>query len=211
MKKFLFIALIALCTSIASYGKSKVADTQAKDSLEQAKNDEHVKEVVKSMDGYLREIASEEAQKKLATQKDNNIPEILSEAQNILIPIFGITIPFAMVCIVVYLIVNHETRRRKMKYDMVEKAIEHGQQIPEYVFYNQSKEKQKNSTLNTCIVLLSVGFAITLFFIIEHDYEVAALASMIFLIGLGRLIVYILDRKKQEKSDTTQNDTEETL
>lgn len=208
MKRILFIALLAVCMSTTfSYGKTKIAVAESKDSLEQIEKDEHVKEVVKSMDEYLREIAKEEARNELQSsqsQSDSKISQILEASVDVIIPLVAIVTPFAMICIVIYIVITNETRRRRMKYNMVEKAIDHGQQLPEYVFYSRPKEKQKNNNLNNSIILISVGFAITLFFIIKSDYKVAALVSMIFLIGAGKLIVYILDRKKQNNGETTQ-------
>lgn len=120
-----------------------------------------------------------------------------------------------MICIVILIVVGNETKRRRMKYNMVEKAIEKGMVLPEYVFYSQPKETRKNSTLNTAIILLAVGIAVSLFFAIDGDLEVAALTSMIWLIGAGKLVVYILDAKKAKSEETqveaNNNDNPDTL
>ena len=48
---------------------------------------------------------------------------------------------------------------------------------------------------------MAVGVGVTLFFIINGDMEVAALCSMIFLIGLGKLVVYLVERKNNNKKE----------
>ena len=48
----------------------------------------------------------------------------------------------------------------------------------------------------------------TLFFIINGDIEVAALCSMIFLIGLGKLVVYLVERKNNNKKEEEENPSE---
>ena len=95
-----------------------------------------------------------------------------------------------------------------MKYNMVEKAIENHYQLPEYVFYEQPKPVSKTATLRSACTIMAVGVGVTLFFIINGNMEVAALCSMIFLIGLGKLVVYLVERKNNNKKEENPSETQ---
>ena len=113
-----------------------------------------------------------------------------------------------MVCIIIYVIASNATKRRQRKYEMVEKAIESGVEIPEYVFRETPEKdnaKAGKSTLNSAVILIAVGIAVTLFFTIKENYDVAALSSVILLLGIGKLIVYILDARSEKKLQESKN------
>ena len=133
---------------------------------------------------------------------------IFDGIENVLIPVVGIASPFIMVCIIIYVIASNATKRRQRKYEMVEKAIESGVEIPEYVFRETPEKdnaKAGKSTLNSAVILIAVGIAVTLFFTIKENYDVAALSSVILLLGIGKLIVYILDARSEKKLQESRN------
>ena len=125
--------------------------------------------------------------------------ESVEDILAMMIPLSAIIMPFLFACAVVAIAFWHTTKRRRMKYNMVEKAIENHYQLPEYVFYEQPKPVSKTATLRSACTIMAVGVGVTLFFIINGDMEVAALCSMIFLIGLGKLVVYLVERKNNNK------------
>lgn len=53
---------------------------------------------------------------------------------------------------------------------------------------------------------MAVGIGVSLFFFLENETEVAALCSMIFLIGLGKLVVYLVERKNNKKEENEENE-----
>ena len=133
---------------------------------------------------------------------------IFNGIEDVLIPVVGIASPFIMVCIIIYVIASNATKRRQRKYEMVEKAIESGVEIPEYVFREapeKDDEKPAKSALNSAVILIAVGIAVTLFFTIKENYDVAALSSVILLLGIGKLIVYILDARSKKKLQESKN------
>ncbi|MDD6140760.1 MAG: DUF6249 domain-containing protein, partial [Bacteroidales bacterium] len=108
----------------------------------------------------------------------------------------------------------YNLKKRKEKYRLIEKAIEKGVDIPESVF-SEGKSKDKNESapiaqIRKAIVLISVGIAGIIFFIFCNSAEMAGLVSMVALIGIGNLIVGILEYRKQqgkaEQEETIEND-----
>lgn len=188
MKRFLIFAVMTFALLIAMPGaateKVDSAAVAAADSIRQAE-----------LTSTIQDIVRQEMDK---TDNDSgSVEEILA----LMIPLAATIMPFLLACAVVAIAFWHTTKRRRMKYDMVGKAIERNYQLPKYVFQEQPKPVSKTATLGSACTIMAVGVGVTLFFIINGDMEVAALCSMIFLIGLGKLVVYLVERKSNNKKE----------
>ena len=117
--------------------------------------------------------------------------------------ILGVTVPFAAVCLILWLIFKFDSRNKKMKYQIVEKAIENGVELPKD-FFNSLDNKQKKNGFKTPVTLIAVGLALMAFFLYVGSLEVALLVSMVWLIGVGYLIVAILEKKKEKANEDNQ-------
>lgn len=195
MKRFLIFAVMAFALLMAMPGvaaeKADSAAIAAADSIRQAELTSTILDIVRQeMNHY-----------------DGN-SESVEDILAMMIPLSAIIMPFLFAIAVVAIAFWHTTKLRRMKYNMVEKAIENHYQLPEYVFYEQPKPVSKTATLRSACTIMAVGVGVTLFFIINGDMEVAALCSMIFLIGLGKLVVYLVERKNNNKKEEEENPSE---
>lgn len=207
MKKTIFLALAMLLATATGFA----AGTENADSIAIADSIARVEQ----MNEHIRSIVSEEVSNAIASHNlndnNNNFYTLVKGLEDIIIPLIAIVCPFIMVCVIIFIIASNATKRRQRKYDMVEKAIENGVEIPEYVFREAPEKddaKTGKSTLNDAVILIAVGIAVTLFFIINGDYEVAALSSVILLLGIGKLIVYILDARSKKKLQESKNSSQ---
>ncbi len=207
MKKTIFLALAMLLAAATGFA----AGTENADSIAIADSIARVEQ----MNEQIRSIVSEEVSNAIASHNlndnNNNFYTLVKGLEDIIIPLIAIVCPFIMVCVIIFIIASNATKRRQRKYDMVEKAIENGVEIPEYVFREAPEKddaKTGKSTLNNAVILIAVGIAVTLFFIINGDYEVAALSSVILLLGIGKLIVYILDARSKKKLQESKNSSQ---
>ena len=207
MKKTFFLALAMLLATATGFA----AGTENADSIAIADSIARVEQ----MNEQIRSIVSEEVSNAIASHNlndnNNNFYTLVKGLEDIIIPLIAIVCPFIMVCVIIFIIASNATKRRQRKYDMVEKAIENGVEIPEYVFREAPEKddaKTGKSTLNNAVILIAVGIAVTLFFIINGDYEVAALSSVILLLGIGKLIVYILDARSKKKLQESKNSSQ---
>lgn len=207
MKKTIFLALAMLLATATGFA----AGTENADSIAIADSIARVEQ----MNEQIRSIVSEEVSNAIASHNlndnNNNFYTLVKGLEDIIIPLIAIVCPFIMVCVIIFIIASNATKRRQRKYDMVEKAIENGVEIPEYVFREAPEKddaKTGKSTLNDAVILIAVGIAVTLFFIINGDYEVAALSSVILLLGIGKLIVYILDARSKKKLQESKNSSQ---
>ena len=207
MKKTIFLTLAMLFTTAIAFA----SETESTDSIAFA---DSIAKAEKMDEQIIRSIVKEEVGNAIQSIQNNGgnaggfAAVIFDGIENVLIPVVAIACPFIMVCVIIYVIASNATKRRQRKYDMVEKAIGNGVEIPEYVFREapeKDREKTGKSALNNAVILIAVGIAVTLFFIINDDYEVAALSSVILLLGIGKLIVYILDARSNKKLQESQN------
>ena len=204
MKKTIFLALAMLLATATGFA----AGTENADSIAIADSIARVEQ----MNEQIRSIVSEEVSNAIASHNlndnNNNFYTLVKGLEDIIIPVIAIVCPFIMVCVIIFIIASNATKRRQRKYDMVEKAIENGVEIPEYVFREapeKDDEKPAKSALNSAVILIAVGIAVTLFFTIKENYDVAALSSVILLLGIGKLIVYILDARSKKKLQESKN------
>jgi purine-cytosine permease-like protein len=141
-----------------------------------------------------------------------------------ILPLIGtfIAIP-AMIVLIVWLIVRHRTQRNKIRAELMAKAIESGQTLPENFF--DAPKKQRNP-LKIGIILVAIGFAISLYFWLSSSLSVTpqlefaradfdcmedyldwkmlatdsksaiALGIIPFLIGVAFIIIHFLEKKK---------------
>ena len=204
MKKTIFLALAMLLAAATGFA----AGTENADSIAIADSIARVEQ----MNEQIRSIVSEEVSNAIASHNlndnSNNFYALVKGLVDKTIPAIAIVCPFIMVCVIIFIIASNATKRRQRKYDMVEKAIENGVEIPEYVFREapeKDDEKPAKSALNSAVILIAVGIAVTLFFTIKENYDVAALSSVILLLGIGKLIVYILDARSKKKLQESKN------
>lgn len=139
---------------------------------------------------------------------ENDTIEIMEAAGEILaiIGVFGM--PVIMVIFIVAISMKNNTRRRQIKYDMVNKAIEHGYQLPEYVFLDEEKSNKKKNPMNVIISLISVGLVCIVYGKIKGYTDLAILAIIPLLIGCGQLAVLIFENRKNRKSEKDNNTAE---
>lgn len=207
MKKTIFLALAMLLAAATAFA----AEAESTDSIAFA---DSIAKAEQMNEQIIRSIVREEVGNAVHGIQNNGgnaggfAATIFNGIEDVLIPVVGIASPFIMVCIIIYVIASNATKRRQRKYDMVEKAIENGVEIPEYVFRETPEKdnaKAGKSTLNSAVILIAVGIAVTLFFTIKENYDVAALSSVILLLGIGKLIVYILDARSEKKLQESKN------
>ncbi|MCL2413802.1 MAG: DUF6249 domain-containing protein [Bacteroidales bacterium] len=127
-----------------------------------------------------------------------------SQLEDILIPIFVIVSAFVVPAVVVILVVWFITRQKnqynKLKAEVMAKAIESGQTLPENFF---DEPKKQRNLLKTGIICIAVGIGIALFIWLAggavQGYQLARGASLgiiPFLVGVAYIIIHFVEKKK---------------
>ena len=205
MKKVLLILLVIICgASISAENKSK-AEATATDSASTVTSKASISD---SLQIRLAEIELET--KKLELQESQQFNEETREDLKGVIPIiaiiFGVGIPCAMVVIVFIIIGITSHKRRRMRYQLLEKAIEHNYQLPEKAL-DDTNEKTPSfkKEINISITLIAAGIAIPAFFAYQHQYDLALLLTLPLILGIGKLIFAIVTKKKGEYPNNNDN------
>lgn len=199
MKNLIITLFAVIAMSITSF---TFAAEQPIGVMENTKNDSICENrIEKIIDNAIKKHSDNIANK-------NDTIEIMEAAEEILaiIGVFGM--PFIMVIFIVAISMKNNTRRRQIKYDMVNKAIEHGYQLPEYVFLDEEKSNKKKNSINVIISLISVGLVCIVYGIINGYTDLAILAIIPLLIGGGQLAVLIFENRKNRKSEKDNNTAE---
>ena len=113
------------------------------------------------------------------------------------------------------LAVYYRNKKVQSRYRVMEKAIESGRELPEGFFDEpESKRPSKFSTLNQGLVCTAVGIG-SFIWCIGGAYELdegfgallVGLAAIFTLIGIGKLILYRVESRKEVR-DTDEQTTE---
>lgn len=205
MKKVLLILLVIIFgASISAENKSK-AEATATDPASTVTSKASISD---SLQIRLAEIELET--KKLELQESQLFNEETREDLKGVIPIiaiiFGVGIPCAMVVIVFIIIGITSHKRRRMRYQLLEKAIEHNYQLPEKAL-DDTNEKTPSfkKEINISITLIAAGIAISAFFAYQHQYDLALLLTLPLILGIGKLIFAIVTKKKGEYPNNNDN------
>lgn len=205
MKKVLLILLVIIFgASISAENKSK-AEATATDPAPTVTSKASISD---SLQIRLAEIELET--KKLELQESQQFNEETREDLKGVIPIiaiiFGVGIPCAMVVIVFIIIGITSHKRRRMRYQLLEKAIEHNYQLPEKAL-DDTNEKTPSfkKEINISITLIAAGIAIPAFFAYQHQYDLALLLTLPLILGIGKLIFAIVTKKKGEYPNNNDN------
>jgi len=125
-----------------------------------------------------------------------------------IIAIIGVFfVPAAMTILIVWFRNNAKNKRYQLQADLYSKALEKGQSVPTDLFAEPVK---KRNPLNTGIICMAAGVGISLFFfLISISFakiaaeggatamlSVASIGVIPFLIGLGFLIIHLIEKKK---------------
>ena len=156
---------------------------------------------VLSKDWAEVEKARMDHQRLLASQENEGVSK---NTIGLFAVILGVTVPFVAICLILWLIFKFDSRNKKMKYQIVEKSIENGIDLPKDFFSSLDNKNKSKSGFKTPVTLIAVGLALMAFFLYVGSLEVALLVSMIWLIGVGYLIVAILEKKKEKANEDNQ-------
>ena len=123
-----------------------------------------------------------------------------------LVPILGVSFPFLVAFFIVFFYIYYRNKKVQSRYRVMEKAIESGRELPEG-FFDESKPKRsdKFTTLNQGLVCMAVGIGSFIWYISGVNNPGATFllgfAAIFTLIGVGKLILYRVESRKETPSD----------
>lgn len=111
-----------------------------------------------------------------------------------LIGIIGTIGVFALPAIIIFLVLYYQNRKRKERYQLIEKAIESGQPLPEEFVKETKSEDDSMRVKGIKNVFLGLGLSI-FFYAMTDVIFLACIGLMIMLNGIGQLVIYFTRNK----------------
>jgi predicted PurR-regulated permease PerM len=204
MNKFTIIYICSLALATGSFAQtptvSPIATTPAAtptisatstpaSKIEQSIRKKHKKHFGLTIDDHDKDL---DVLDRLGHEKSGDIPEFV-------IPIVAITLltVFGAPVLIVGLILYFSFSRSRALHRTVRMMVEKGQPVPEALL-NPPPAQRQRSDVRRGVVLTMIGIGVTVFLGAASEWEGGAwtLGLIPFLIGLGYLLVWKLDTKK---------------
>ena len=123
-----------------------------------------------------------------------------SSLEDILIPLFGIIIPFLTAVTIIFLVLRAKVTRDKSRNELIAKAIEHGKELSPDLFAADERNSKKSDPLTSALVSIGVGIGLFLaLYFFFGGFKFAAFGCIPLFIGIGQLVAYLINKNKTEK------------
>jgi Domain of unknown function (DUF6249) len=204
MNRFILVSIFSLALAISSFAQaptaSPIANTPAATAtisatstpaskIEQSIRKKHKKHFGLTIGDHDKDL---DALDRLGDEKSGDIPEFV-------IPIVAITMltVFGAPVLIVGLILYFSFSRSRALHRTVRMMVEKGQPVPESLL-NPPPAQRQRSDVRRGVVLAMIGIGVMAFLGAASDWEGGAwtLGLIPFLIGVGYLLVWKLDTKK---------------
>lgn len=204
MKQITFVCMIAmmLCTTLAEAGNRIVTE---RDSLGNKKRAIELQDTVVNGKTISDTLSITTYEGTGTSTDEEDVQEYSYEGSKwhfvdavsagVLVPIVAITACFGMPVLLIFLIFFFRYKNRKAKYRMAEQILASGQPLPENFFATvQTKDARSKGISNT---FLGIGLFIFLW-AITNEFSIGCIGLLITCIGLGQIIIYYTQEKKEE-------------
>lgn len=157
-------------------------------------------------------------------EKQRSLMHYEADAEDILdaiVPVLGITVPFLFAFLVIFFFIYYRNKKQKAHYQVIEKAIEAGRELPDG-FFESPRSRQarpdKLVILNQGLVFLGIGLGLAIWSIVMWSINgteesgggvgvfLLGLAAIFILVGAGKLILYRVSSRPE--NDHTDNQPE---
>jgi len=155
----------------------------------------------------LQVLQTTQALEILEKLRDLDLPLDGTDIESVLAIVMGIFgvffVPFIAIVLIVWLIFRYRHKQNKLKSELIIKAIEHGQTIPNDFFETTGKNPLKKG-----IIWTSTGLGIILFFVMigftgnKGAFSGIAVGIIPMFVGLGHLLFHFFDKEQAKENDS---------
>ena len=157
-------------------------------------------------------------------EKQRSLMHYEADAEDILdaiVPVLGITVPFLFAFLVIFFFIYYRNKKQKAHYQVIEKAIEAGRELPDGFFESPRSRQARPDKLvifNQGLVFLGIGLGLAIWSIVMWSINgteesgggvgvfLLGLAAIFILVGAGKLILYRVSSRPE--NDHTDNQPE---
>ena len=175
-----------------------------------------------SLGGMTESEAYKIRMAELQLERDRTFYTTGADAEDILdalVPLLAVTCPFLFAFLIIFFYIYYRNKKQKAHYQVIEKAIEAGRELPDG-FFETPKSRQprpdKLVALNQSLVFLGIGIGLAIWSIVKwsiggteefgNSYGIflLGLAVIFILVGVGKLIFYRVSSRTEEDNNTHQ-------
>ena len=131
-----------------------------------------------------------------------NITIMGDRHRNDFIPAFAIfcvfIVPALMVVAIVAISQSSKQKREKAKFELMEKAMASGRDIPLDFFKEVVPRK---NYLQQGIMAIAIGIGLFLFLFLAVDREISTVACIPFFLGIGKIIIHFLNNREEKSQN----------
>ena len=140
---------------------------------------------------------------------NSNIKDSIISKLDLLIPLTGIVIPFLFAFLIIVFYFSNKKEREKSRNEVLVKAMEHGQKLPDDFFKKEEKYDLSLKTLKQGLTVSGVGLGFVAWGIYD-DEDILFIGLIVLLVGIAKLLFLFFGRKyfKNDKQYSDNNQKE---
>lgn len=196
--KRISLLIIAMVTCIASITAQSEADTVQQTAVQNGI------EYVDIPDSDNTGNAAKQATLVVKDQQKNDFfsSDLGKNKEALLIPIIAIIAVFSVPILIVFFNLYFKYKNKKAKYDLVQKALEAGQPLPENFF--QDKANSNVLTKGITNVFTGIGLFLFLWFI-TNEFGLGCIGLMVMFTGFGQIVIHYTQQRNSKKDTDNDN------
>ncbi len=222
MKRFVMTALLSLVlwtgAAMAAPAGNMTVTKQSEAAVATAVSDSDTLGGMTESEAYKVRMAE------IQLERDMTFYTTGPDAEDILdaiLPVLGISVPFLFAFLVIFFFIYYRNKKQRAHYQVIEKAIEAGRELPDG-FFESPRSRQarpdKLVALNQGLVYLGIGLGFAIWSIVKWSIDgteefgssygifLLGLAAIFILVGAGKLILYRVSSRPE--NDNTDNQPE---
>lgn len=198
---FFFVAIIFSATAVARPTKSSAMDKLKwlqMDSAVNIKTDSISQKVVFNADSSVDDVDNELSDEEITALVESTVSTSPSLSKTIMRGIVGvvaITVPFAFVIVLIWLIFRYSTSRNRERNKLIELSIRERSPLPDSFYKSERSYYTGPRRLSSGIIWIGVGIAFISFFACVGSDEMAVLGLIPMFVGVARIVVYFVGKR----------------
>jgi hypothetical protein len=111
-----------------------------------------------------------------------------------LVPLVAVGLTLLMPVLIVLIVMVYRTRQQRIRYDMMIRLVDRGQNLPPELF---APARPARSDLSSGLSLIGLGLGLAIGLVLAGGGEAAGFALIPFFYGAARLIAWVLERHQR--------------
>lgn len=122
-------------------------------------------------------------------------PSVSKTIMKGIVGVVAITVPFAFILLLFWLIFRYSTSRNRERNKLIELSIREHSPLPDSFYKSEKNYYSGVRRLSSGIIWIGIGIAFTAFFACVGSDEMAVLGLIPMFVGVARIVVYFVSKR----------------